>query len=186
CQRAKDQACASVLGHVNVVEPLHWATCASLCHIEPGIAFVYLRDGREVVLGRGGRSRPFQGTAAPWVVADGVSLTVTDTDINLDNERKYAEQDQDCAKCCNDKPDLQTGVFEVAEAAGDAHQAQYIKWTKGHPEANQPEPERQTSPELVQAETEGFGEPVVDGCKNTEHHTANNDVMKVCNQEQTV
>src|SRR5690606_13913369 len=107
-------------------------------------------------------------------------------EYDLDQEACDTQCDQESTEGSDDEPDLQRGVLKVVETACHTHEAQDIQRCKGEPETNHPEPERAFAPERIQLVAKGFGEPVGDGSKDTEHHTANNHVMEVSNQEQTV
>lgn len=73
-----------------------------------------------------------------------------------------------------------------AQTTGHTHEAQHVQRHKCDEEADDPEPECAFTPGFVQGETKGFRPPVGQACEATEYHAANDDVMEVRNQEQTV
>jgi hypothetical protein len=65
-------------------------------------------------------------------------------------------------------------------------QAQRVQRHEGQVEADQPAPERDLAPELVQREAEHLREPERHGRQAAEHHAADDHVVEVGDQEQAV
>ncbi len=74
----------------------------------------------------------------------------------------------------------------LAQTTCHAHKAQHVQRHKGNKEADNPEPERALAPGFIQGKAERFREPVGHTSHTTKHHTTDNHVMEVCDQEQAV
>ncbi|GAR63018.1 hypothetical protein NGUA15_04842 [Salmonella enterica] len=74
----------------------------------------------------------------------------------------------------------------LAEATGHAHEAQYVQRHKGYKETDNPEPEGSFTPGFVQLEAKRLRPPVGHTREAAKHHAADDHVMEVRNQEQTV
>ena len=81
---------------------------------------------------------------------------------------------------------MESRVNVLADTAGHSHEAQHVNRHKGNKETDEPAPECTDTPFFVQGEAERFREPVSSTGEASEDHTTDNDVMEVCNQEQTV
>ena len=115
-----------------------------------------------------------------------VLVAVTNRNVHLNNEAENTQRNQYCTAGCNHQHGVELRVNLLAQTAGHTHEAQRIQWHKGNEEADDPEPERAFTPGFVQFETERFRPPVGHPCEAAEDHAADDHVMEVRNQEQTV
>ena len=81
---------------------------------------------------------------------------------------------------------MELGGNILTQTAGHPHETQHIQRHKGHIKTNDPEPESPLVPFFIQGETCRFREPVGHTSHTAEHHPADNHIMEVGNQEQTV
>ncbi len=148
---------------------------------------MHQRGEGEVVVRRRRRGGPFQRAAAPRVACHIAQLFApAEAHVELHQRAENAQQDQERAGCRSDKPHLQRGIIEMAQATRHAHQAEHVQRHEGQVEAHHPEPERALAPERIELETECLGEPVVDAGEQAEEHAADNHIMEMRDQEQAV
>src|SRR6202011_5306197 len=81
---------------------------------------------------------------------------------------------------------LPARVGDVLEAPGHAHHAQLIEREEGEVEADRPAPEGGLAPPFVEGKAERLWEPVINACQHAEYHAANDDVVKMGDQERAV
>ena len=119
-------------------EPVFGGHCAVFFHGVPSIQRIDARAERKVVVRWWRRCGPFQGAPIPRVAPAGQFFTVFDGDGDLDDEGDNADTDQRNTDPCCDKVAGIEGVFELAQAAGDAHQTKDIERHKRKVEPNDP------------------------------------------------
>src|SRR5262249_19053490 len=74
-------------------------------------------------------------------------------------------------------------IRNMLQAPSHAHEAQLIKRHEGDIEANNPAPEAGLAPSVVEGEAKRLREPVIDPRQRAEHDAANDDVVKMGDQE---
>ncbi len=145
------------------------------------------RSEGEIVCGRRRRGRPFQRPTVPGIAGHvAQSLAANDADGDLHEESRDTQKNEKGANSCDDKPDLKGGIIEHTQPARHAHQPEHIERHEGEPEAHHPEPEGHLAPERIEPEAERLGEPVADAGEHSKQHPADDDVVEVRDQEQTI
>ena len=97
-----------------------------------------------------------------------------------------AAQDDQGADARDQQPGVPLGPIVVLHAPRHALEADHVKRHEGDVEADEPAPEGGLAEPLIEREAEGLGEPVGVAGEGTEHHAADDHVVKVRHQEQAV
>ena len=156
-------------------------------HFPERVTLVNDRNDSEVVERRRRRGCPLQSTAAPRVTGQvAVLIAIADRHVELNQLAEDTAGNQRRTACRNNQHRVELRVNLLAQATRHTHEAQYVQRHKCDEEADDPEPESAFAPGFVQREAKGFRPPVGQASKATEYHTADNNVMEVGNQEQTV
>ena len=74
----------------------------------------------------------------------------------------------------------------VLHAPRRTHESQHVERHEGEVEAEEPAPEHRFTKPLIQRETKGLGKPITDARHDTEDNAANDHIVKVRDQKQTV
>ena len=110
-------------------------------------------------------------------------MAAADADGELNDLGYRAEEQQHHAKSSRQHPRTPHRNVVMLQAPGHAKEARHVKRHEGDVKAEEAEPERPFAPVLVQFEAEGFREPVSQARQSAEKNGADDNVVKVGDQE---
>ncbi|MOA20335.1 hypothetical protein D3C78_1407750 [compost metagenome] len=156
-------------------------------HFPECVTLMDLRHNGKVIERRRRRRCPLQRTTTPRVTGQvTVLLAVANRNVELNQLTRDTASNQHRTTGCDNQHWVELRINLLAQATGHAHEAQHIQRHKCDEEANNPEPECAFAPGFVQRVAKRFRPPVRHTCKAAEDDAADDHVMEVRNQEQTV
>src|SRR5882757_11011543 len=130
-----------------------------------GIEFMDMRNHGEVI-GCGRRAgRPLQRTAIPRIARDIAvfrQVTIADAYVKLGQLMRNADGNQDRSDFGKQQPWMPLRIIVMIQTPCHAHEAKHIERQEGEVETHQPKPEGALAEFLVELETKGLREPVVE------------------------
>src|SRR5262245_11251128 len=142
---------------------------------------------RKIVGRRRRRGRPLERSTVPRVAGQvEAALARADADIELGGLAENAAENDDGPDLRDQQQRLPARIRDVLQAPGHAHEAQLIKGHESEIKADEPAPEAGLAPSFVEGEPKGLGEPILVASERAEHDAADNDIVKMRDQEGAV